>query len=1435
MADFWDKDKPAAAPAFGQNDPTPQEAAAQWRLRTNAPADMPSPYDFAAAQPAAPGQASLSDRITNFSQAAGEGLTSGLMHAENAAKMAAAGVPVALGDKMAADAVFSSIQPQAEQAQRLEEAASRTSRPGAITGQLLSILPQVMAGEAVLPARGAEAASFIGRGVDALRRGLPVAAGLGTEQSATQAIDLTNAGAPTDAALRAYAVGLPANTLANLAPLGMPGSIPVRVATGGAVGALTGAGTQEAQHLANPDYVPAPTLDSITEQGGIGAVMNALLGGKGRVPIDPHLQAYVDSAREAPATNAPRGTLELPPPEAPVAASAEPAAVVPPASSEAPVAPTAQAEAPSVPSPKVAEATFRADPAMALRSLDHPTLVQVARDAGLDVNLGEDRASIVGKLVGTGKDYLHSDVLPEYVAAVTSPPNAPSKAPEGATMAPEAPINAPSAPSLVPGQPVAVDQGGTAYTPEQGIRTIGDAIRAQQPAGLGLPEPRTIVDTSGNAVDSAAYLRQLRDDQAAQEQALAKQQSQRDLGLTPDIQRANAARWERQAAENARSAKDMAAREADRQAMLDARNAESGDVVGQRLEDMPPQFGDVEASRAADRQAMQDARDAESSDIAAQGGNDVPPWWMAALDAERSHSNARQPEAVPPADRSGVQAVGEGAAQDAAPAANGSREPAAADEPAALTDSPSWVIRNKETGEAVMETFDRHTAESINHAKYEAVPALQHLQELNNPQSQAGAYSRRAGEVSAKVEQPTADAQSARGALSEPSVATGERVSEPFRESDVSFIPQADRREDWSPEVNGRAITALDDLVQRYGGSTLADSIRNDLREHQTAQLIGKRITGPDDLAAIASVYRNPAFETMRYVFVDRNGTVLGETALSSRMPSSAVAFPMGSTNGVDWVMAQAPQGATGVWMVHNHPSGNPKPSKGDLDVTSALGLRLGDRAGAPKLQGHVILDHTTYGHIDALGDYTGIGKVPGAYGPDLTRERRGDNTMFDVKVTDPGFAAATGKRIAAATPDNSSAVVVMDAQGRVVSVHTFPNDFLTTPRGAAMVSRLGGKRGAVGLGIVMSAENFAKHRDVFNVAAERGLWRDAIVVAPNGSALNLAGTSLLPKEQRQNFGQQSAGTKSRSETGTRVFEEPATAEPAPISLTAVKRALAERGVSQDKIDAMSRDELRAEQANLRRRSPPTPEEQAQEQAAPKTEGETTGIKDATVAEERALKGKDEVDYEGKRQFGDTWAEAARRRAQDPTYGMDLAREIIAKPRALNAEETAALIQDRNRMYVEHAQARERVASAMERGDAIDEAQGRARMQVLEDELEISDQAARASSYEQGLGLAARRMMSKRDYSMAEMVTKAKVAKGGPLSSAERAEVERLAQLIEAKDKEIAALKAKQMERRAAPKGSPEARRSADKAFADLSAQLKAIAMKDQLKPGCIA
>lgn len=43
----------------------------------------------------------------------------------------------------------------------------------------------------------------------------------------------------------------------------------------------------------------------------------------------------------------------------------------------------------------------------------------------------------------------------------------------------------------------------------------------------------------------------------------------------------------------------------------------------------------------------------------------------------------------------------------------------------------SWVIVNKLTGEAVLETFSQLVADKVNPTKYHAVPIMEYLQTIN--------------------------------------------------------------------------------------------------------------------------------------------------------------------------------------------------------------------------------------------------------------------------------------------------------------------------------------------------------------------------------------------------------------------------------------------------------------------------------------------------------------------------------------------------------------------------------------------------------------------------------------------------------------------------------------------------------------------------------
>lgn len=133
-----------------------------------------------------------------------------------------------------------------------------------------------------------------------------------------------------------------------------------------------------------------------------------------------------------------------------------------------------------------------------------------------------------------------------------------------------------------------------------------------------------------------------------------------------------------------------------------------------------------------------------------------------------------------------------------------------------------------------------------------------------------------------------------------------------------------------------------------------------EIKTKGSTELIGKTITSPESLADLAQVFRNPKYETLRYFFT-KNGEIVHATGVSSRLPGRSGAFPV--KNGEKWLKGQIKKaGADGYWLVHNHPSGDPKPSRADVGFTTGISDEV------PGFLGHVIINSNKYATIDSAG-----------------------------------------------------------------------------------------------------------------------------------------------------------------------------------------------------------------------------------------------------------------------------------------------------------------------------------------------------------------------------------------------------------------------------------------------------------------------------------
>lgn len=151
-------------------------------------------------------------------------------------------------------------------------------------------------------------------------------------------------------------------------------------------------------------------------------------------------------------------------------------------------------------------------------------------------------------------------------------------------------------------------------------------------------------------------------------------------------------------------------------------------------------------------------------------------------------------------------------------------------------------------------------------------------------------------------------------------------------------------------------------LFGKRAGDTkvVAGRLFKALKEKKHVSIVGQTVNSMEELGEVAQVYRDPRFETFRAFFV-KDGKVVGHNAYSSRDPSLVYVTPnirekiTADLKGLE---------ADGFYLLHNHPSGNPEPSREDIKLTMIFHEEFKD-----KLLGHTIINHTAGTTIDKHGN----------------------------------------------------------------------------------------------------------------------------------------------------------------------------------------------------------------------------------------------------------------------------------------------------------------------------------------------------------------------------------------------------------------------------------------------------------------------------------
>ncbi len=233
---------------------------------------------------------------------------------------------------------------------------------------------------------------------------------------------------------------------------------------------------------------------------------------------------------------------------------------------------------------------------------------------------------------------------------------------------------------------------------------------------------------------------------------------------------------------------------------------------------------------------------------------------------------------------------------------------------------------------------------------------------------------------------------------------------------------------------------------------------RREMLTKGKVDFVGRTIKNAYDLAQAAQVYRDPRFETVRWLFT-RNGKVVDTVGITSRNPRfTMVLLPGHSVQ--DMVAMARKTGADGVWLLHNHPSGDPTPSEADRRMTEQIGRAA--LAADVFFQGHVVINGGRFAMITPDGFHE-LHALPGR---DELLQPEIDSELLNLPVESTGQVAAVAEvwaRLAADQRDGGGQVTlfILDTKRKVRAVTTVPLElFFDREKFSAYLHSRGSKYG---------------------------------------------------------------------------------------------------------------------------------------------------------------------------------------------------------------------------------------------------------------------------------------------------------------------------------------------------------------------------------------
>lgn len=206
------------------------------------------------------------------------------------------------------------------------------------------------------------------------------------------------------------------------------------------------------------------------------------------------------------------------------------------------------------------------------------------------------------------------------------------------------------------------------------------------------------------------------------------------------------------------------------------------------------------------------------------------------------------------------------------------------------------------------------------------------------------------------------------------------------------------------------------------------------------------KIESREDLVKTCQVFRNPKFETFRFIYM-RGNEIVNYESITSRLPNRCDVFRVkGSTpylrsqKGFEDIARRMYRlGADGYYLMHNHPAGSAKASLEDVRVTSMFAKNV------KGFKGHIIIDHGTYAWIDrdeANHKIIGKNNIPIDFIPDIYSDKLIiDDPLMHKKITTRNELARVMYDVKHA--NHYSCLVLTSATANIRLFQEVPNTFI--------------------------------------------------------------------------------------------------------------------------------------------------------------------------------------------------------------------------------------------------------------------------------------------------------------------------------------------------------------------------------------------------------